>query len=169
MANSYANSSDIFVFPTTKREMSGSSRSSRLFTEQNLVSIVNKLLDVESFVISDDGNVIYFNIYGYLFELSKQNLGNLITNVTQGSSVSKGSSIWANIFIEKTGDYEELYGIDENGSYTGVVFSLDSGMFNAKNLKLLEYDGVSTWFVPDSSRVKFKYRSLQNPLDCGEI
>ena len=83
MGNYLANSSNIFVFPTTKREQIN--RSSRLLTEKNLVDIVNRLVDIESFVITR--NFLYgeqssldFNIYGYY--ISIDDFDSVINSVT---------------------------------------------------------------------------------------
>lgn len=178
MGNYLANSSNIFVFPTTKREQIN--RSSRLLTEKNLVDIVNRLVDVESFVITKDfiygdESSLDFNIYGYY--ISIDNFDSVIDSVTFGEEITKGSSIWANIFIYKTGDYEELYGADENGTYSGVVFTLNNPITGTgedgkvKNLKLVEFsnNSVDSAFIPQTSMVKFTIERFMNPLDCGEI
>ena len=178
MGNYLTNSSNIFVFPTTKREQIN--RSSRLLTEKNLVDIVNRLVDIESFVITR--NFLYgeqssldFNIYGYY--ISIDDFDSIINSVTSGESVTSGSSIWANIFIYKTGDYEELYGADENGTYSGVIFTFNNpitgtdGNGKVKNLKLVEFSNssVSSAFIPKSSLVKFSVDRFMSPIDCGEI
>lgn len=177
MGNYLADSSNIFVFPTTKREQV--SRSSRLLTEKNIVDIVNKLVDVESFVITrgymyGSGSPIDFNIYGYYFNIS--NFDDVVDAVTDGETISRSSCIWANIIINKIGDYDELYGTDENGEYSGVIFTFNNPLTNSngrgiiKKLKLVEFtsNDQSSAFVPDSSLVKF-VSSRINPIDCGEI
>ena len=150
MGNYLANSSNIFVFPTTKREQV--SRSSRLLTEKNIVDIINKLVDVESFVITrgyvyGSDSSIDFNIYGYYFNVS--NFDDVVDAVTNGESISQSSSIWANIIINKIGDYDELYGTDENGEYGGVIFTFNGPM----NGGLYQgYPRYLTWFdVPAAS------------------
>lgn len=178
MGNYLANSSNIFVFPTTKREQI--SRSSRLLTEKNLVDIVNRLVDVESFVITR--NFVYgskssldFNIFGYY--ISVDNFDSVIESVTSNESIVKGSSIWANIFIYKTGDYDELYGSDEDGVYSGVVFTFNNPITGTgddskvKNLKLVEFEeaSIESAFIPQMSLVKFTVERFMNPIDCGEI
>lgn len=177
MGNCLANSSSIFVFPTTKREQIN--RSSRLLTEKNLVDIVNRLVDVESFVINryftyGNKNSLEFNIYGYY--ISVDNFDEIIDSVTLGETITKGSSIWANIFIYKTGDYEELYGADENGAYSGVVFTFNEpiqsvGGGKVKKLKLVEFlnNSVSSAYIPQSSLIKFSVERFMDPIDCGEI
>ena len=176
MGNYLADSSNIFVFPTTKREQI--SRSSRLLTEKNIVDIVNKLVDVESFVITrgytyGSSSSIDFNIFGYYFNVS--DFDEVIDSVTDGENVTSNSSIWANIIIDKVGDYDELTGTDENDKYDGVIFTFNdpissSGRGYIKKLKLVEFSSnlISSAYVPESSLVKF-VSSRINPIDCGEI
>jgi hypothetical protein len=168
----YSTSSNIAVFPTTKRE--SSDRSARLLTEQNLVDIVNRLLDVKSFVITKDFNfngIFEFNIYGYFFRIS--NIGDIINGLinlelSNGVTLDSNSAIYANIHTFTTGDYEELYGSDENGMYDGVIFTLNDHLSNTdKWLKILDYS-TGSWNIPIESLSKFIGYSI-NPIDCGEI
>lgn len=171
----YADSTNIVVFPTTKRELND--RKSRLLTEQNLVDIVNRLLDVKSFVITK--NFVYtdsfeFNIHGYFFKIA--NIGSLVdlivnSEITNGLVLNDNSCIYANIHTFVTGDYEELYGHDDNGSYDGVVFTMNNPLSNTdKWLKILQYSTrLSEWVVPGESYAKFNGMSLMSPIDCGEI
>lgn len=177
-----AASSNIFVFPTTKREANKGleNRTARLFTEKNLVDIINKLLDVNAFVISksfsmNDNSILEYNMLGYLFRTKgiQSIIENVFGNITPESNTPV--SLWANIFISKVGDYEELYGIDDEvkGVYTGVVF-FDSPISNAsQSLELLRYtedlNGLKSWIIPKSSKVKLSVESLPDPIDCGEI
>ena len=177
MSNSLASSTNIFIFPTTKREQI--SRSSRLLTEKNLVDIVNKLVDVDSFMITKNysygsNKSLEFNIGGYYINVN--DFDSVIDLVTNNESVVKGSSIWANIFLYKTGDYEELYGADENGSYSGVVFTFNTPINSignggtVKNLELVNFlnSSIESAYIPDSSYIKFIPERM-NPIDCGEI
>lgn len=171
----YANSTNIVVFPTTKRELND--RKSRLLTEQNLVDIVNRLLDVRSFVITK--NFVYngsfeFNIHGYFFKIA--NIGTLVdlivnSELSNGLVLNNNTCIYANIHTFVTGDYEELYGSDDNGSYDGVVFTINNPLSNTdKWLKILKYSTeLEEWVVPSESYAKFSGISLTSPIDCGEI
>ena len=176
-----ADSTNIVVFPTTKREVND--RKARLLTEQNLVDVVNRLLDVESFVITKNFNIngsFEFNIHGYFIKIS--NIGDVVDLIVTGESnngivFDENTCIYANIHTFLTGDYEELYGSDENGSYDGVIFTLNSPLTNANNkyLKILQCTPTDDtppqykWYVPQNSYVKFYATSLLNPIDCGEI
>ena len=168
----YPSSSNVAVFPTTKREIND--RSARLLTEQNLVDIVNRLLDVKSFVITkkfEQNGSFEFNIYGYFFKIG--NIGSIIDGLVtleqaNGVVVDENSCIYANIHTFLTGNYEELYGSDENDVYDGVVFTLNSPLSNTdKFLKILD-NSSGSWDIPPESLTKFKGFSI-NPIDCGEI
>ena len=174
MGQYLSDSNNILVFPTTKREVND--RKARLLTEQNLVDIVNRLLDVDSFVITKDFDIngsFEFNIHGYFFKID--DIGDIIRLIVDGetsggSTINSGDCIYASIHTFITGDYEELYGVDENGSYDGVVFTLNEPIQNTdKFLKILQYSSSGNWFVPRSSYAKFDGNSLIDPLDCGEI
>lgn len=102
-------SDSIKVFPAVRRTKSPAE--SRQLSEKNLVGLVNKLLDVDSFIISYDAtaDIMKFNIAGYYFEVSNFN------NVTE---------TYAKLVIDSTDDsqYPELKG-DENGNYLGLEFT----------------------------------------------
>lgn len=177
MGNYLANSSNIFVFPTTKREQV--SRSSRLLTEKNIVDIVNKLIDVESFVITRNyiygvGSSIDFNINGYYINVD--DFDEVIDSVVDGETITSNSSIWANILIYKTGDYDELFGTDEDNKYSGVIFTFNNPLSSSnagavvKKLKLIEFSSssINSATIPQNSLVKFTADRI-NPIDCGEI
>lgn len=114
MSNIASNS--IKVFPAVRRSGDAFVANSRQLSEKNLVGLVNKLLDVDSFIISYDPNggenqmgLMKFNIAGYYFEVSNFN------NVTE---------TYAKLVIDSTDDsqYPELKG-DENGNYLGLEFT----------------------------------------------
>lgn len=102
-------SDNIKVFPAVRRTESPAE--SRQLSEKNLVGLVNKLLDVDSFIISYDATayIMKFNIAGYYFEVSNFN------EVTE---------TYAKLVVDSIGDsqYPELKG-DENGNYLGLEFT----------------------------------------------
>lgn len=147
-------SSKISIFPTPNR---GTDPQARLITEFNLVNIVNRLVDKESFVISYDNtpagieNNIIFNIYGYWIKANLKN-NSLLTNASN-------SSLYARIQVKKlsNSDFTELQGEDKNNTYSGVEFlagnpGTDSDGWHS--LKLLEKVS-GTWQVPEDSKVRF--------------
>lgn len=140
-------SSKISIFPTPDRS---TDPQARLITEFNLVNIVNRLVDKDSFVISYDNtptdtkNKITFNIHGYWIEAD-----------LKGSDLDKGN-LYASISItskSNTNPFVELIGQDSSsGTYTGVKFSTDPfGGDDAKYSLQLLAGGK----VPEDSKVRF--------------
>ena len=155
MAN-YLQSENISIFPTPNRGTNYQPQA-RLVTEFNLVNIVNRLVDKESFVISYDNtpagieNNIIFNIYGYWIKANLKD-NSLLTNASN-------SSLYARIQVKKlsNSDFTELQGEDKNNTYSGVEFlarnpGTDSDGWHS--LKLLEKVS-GTWQVPEDSKVRF--------------
>lgn len=170
-------SENIAVFPSTRR--AGSKPLARLMSEQALAGIVNKLINLEGFVISDfteyeDTVPLEFNLYGYYFKIS-----NPITSLGLGSTFSSGA-VYAHIEIVTSIasdmlEYEELFGQDDNGRYTGLVidsspdYVAQHGGF-VKTLKLAELSNPNVWSVPEGSKVRFSKDSLDlSVIDGGVI
>lgn len=174
---SIVNSDNITVFPATRR--SGSKPLARLMSEQALVGIVNKLIDLEGFVISDyeeivESNSLEFNIYGYYFRIT-----NPVTSLGIGTTFTSGG-IYAHIeLITSTASdnlqYEELFGQDDDSKYTGLV--IDSSLnYTAqhggivKTLKIAELSPNNVWVIPESSKIRFSKDSLDlSVIDGGVI
>ena len=147
----YLNSKNISVFPTTDRPEYDPL--GRLTTEYNLTSLLNTLLGVDGFVITDPGNAenasngnerlenaIYspttttgtvkfqFNIKGYIFTI--HNLGNLIGQFTSTASTAIYAYIDIKSDYNNTGDnpnktlFQRLSGgNDTSKGYENVIFS----------------------------------------------
>ena len=182
------NSSNIQVFPTTKR--SGIDKRSKLLSEANLTNIVNMLLDKKAFVITninsieiqDNSNniilesdsILEFNILGYYFKIDSIQalLDKIFDSYTDlvNSVTNNKVSIYANIDTVQIGDYEELYGTDNLNVYDGVSFS--TNIETNKYLKILEIEldsnGHYKLIIPKESQVKLISRSIDN-IDLGEI
>lgn len=170
-------SSSITVFPTTKRQKGN--RSSKLLTESNLVNIINSLLDVESFVITDNitsnDSSIEFNILGYYFKISK--ISDILAEV---NPTNLTHSIYANIYFMRSGDYKELYGTDVQDPvdstqyyYDGIYFTENEPDMSASgSLKILsrQLQGSlnNSWYIPYESKIRYMQRSFGN-IDCGRI
>ena len=132
-------SSDIKeIFPSTKTKTIN-----KLITENSITRIINRLLDVEGYVISSEfpesvinsyiqspNNNTYipisngiqncdleFSIRGYYFNLGKYS--DLLSSI----NLSPGESLVANIYISNDTEYPELYGQDtvEQKSMTGTT------------------------------------------------
>ena len=73
MASAYIASDNISVFPSTRR-IHSQDFSARLMTESAISRIINNLIDVDGFVISNTApataeDIFEFNIYGYYFQV----------------------------------------------------------------------------------------------------
>ena len=157
-------SSKISIFPTPDRS---TDPQARLITEFNLVNIVNRLVDKDSFVISYDDtpdsnsnqNKITFNIHGYWIEADLKD-----------SDLDKGN-LYASISItskSNTNPFAELIGQDSSsGTYTGVKFSTDPFKGDDAKYSLQLLAGGK---VPEDSWVKFtnsNHRSVT--IDDGDL
>lgn len=177
---SYLHTQDINVFPSARR--GNKQVSARLMTEASIVGIINKLIDRKGFVITPalditPTNSFEFNIFGYYFNVNPmQTILDLFDDTTL--------DIYGAIIIERTGNYNELWGQDEPDSsntnfvYKGIQFLSEeptNSLLNNSNqelyyLWLLHRDGIdSNWYVPEQSRIKFEFSSLPPDLDGGEI
>lgn len=168
MANNYFyNSSSVKIYPSSKRS-DAFDRNSRLFTEQNIISTVNRLTSRDSFIIDGltienafidnsavekDPNRFIIksgscNIHGYLF-----NLDDLELNISEVNAKA-GDWLYLAILIKKTivtanntkTAYEELSPIALNTSNNGYNISLDA------ELTLIDTQNNPN----DSSSSKFK-------------
>lgn len=171
-------SEKISVFPSTKR--GNTERSARLISEENLVNIINKLVDKDSFVISGSPDTalsdtyIEFIIHGYYFKADREALIEQFTN---------SLNIYAVIYTENTeSGYTVLKGQDTGGvnsTYKGVHF------FNNENGNSTDFENGDTrycllllsrastnddWYVPKESMLNIKGFRIQDiNVDGGEI
>ena len=167
---SYLISGKISVFPSTRRTYSSSH--SRQVTEASLVGMINKLIDVDSFVVTKLSDTYLgtdefsFNIHGYYFITT---LGDVVANFTD--------DVYATITIDVSGgvpEFYELSGQDVNNEYRGVEFTSTEQQGENKYCLHLLHKGEDTnnkWEVPESSQVKFSMGSLPKLelIDGGEI
>lgn len=166
----YLNSEAVGVFPTTGRPQKDPL--GRLTTEYNLTSLINILLDVDGFVITNDidgfnNNSIgafQFNIKGYIFTIHK--IGDLFNS----SDFSDASNLFASIKIKidagnsitSTGN-ENLNRIqsiidgedNKDGSYRGLSILPTKPTDGSYSLHILEKRG-SKWYIPEESKIKLK-------------
>ena len=179
----YISSDKISVFPCGNR--SDAYPNAKLTTEFNLTNIINKLINVESFVINKEYktnnivNDLEFNIKGYYFKLDSSAVTTLV------SQFSSSHSIYAIIKITdvESGDYsfKELQNIADGSGHTldvgsefqGLKFdSASSSNTNEYSLKVLEKSG-STWIIPEGSKIRFKSIANDNSrliiVDDGEL
>ena len=139
----YISSSDIKMYPTARRD-DDFDRNARLNTEQNLVSIINRLTNIDSFVIQglsiENGSLTAgsCNIHGYVFNI----LNDLSITVSGNSS---NNMLALQIRIKKQGDVEELIAktSDESG------FSFERCAINAL------HPGVSAVILHNQEKVGY--------------
>ena len=145
----YLNSKAVGVFPTTGRPQKDPL--GRLTTEYNLTSLINTLLDVDGFVITnnidgfDNTSQIdfQFNIKGYIFTIHK--IGDLLESLNKSTdtSLSNAKKLFASIEIkldsgssaadkedENLNRIQSIVGADvvegkDKGNYTGLNISPD--------------------------------------------
>lgn len=175
----HLNSEAVGVFPTTGRPQKDPL--GRLTTEYNLTSLINTLLDVDGFVITNnidgfDNNsegAFQFNIKGYIFTI--HNIGGFLKSLNNSidTSISNATNLFASIKLKidagssatSTGDenlqrIQSIVGIDDavEGKYTGLTIS-DAKIDGSYSLHILEkrQDGDTyKWHVPEESKIKLK-------------
>lgn len=153
----YLHTSDISLFPATNKP---TDPSSRLTTSYNLTNIVNRLLNVDGFVVNSnlefiennyDKNFIEFNLNGYLIRV--ENLKSMIdaylyaygyvdSEGEQLKPIESGKSIYANIAVR----YEHV--TDNTGNELKPTFNLTQLLGREIILTELETIGGEVSTVP---------------------
>lgn len=164
----YLGSGNIRVFPSTRRTHQSSH--SRQVTEASLVGLINKLIDVESFVVTkltgEEGTdaEFAFNITGYYFITE---LGYVV------EQFQSATDIYATITIDTSGSVPEFYeleGQDVNNEYQGVEFTTTQQTGTNKYCLHILHKENGSWVVPRNSQIKFSTDSFKLELiDGGEI
>ena len=171
---SYANSGDIAVFPVSNRGP-GYNVESRLMTELNITNIVNKLVDMDGFVITDDAqlekstinngsNVSFeFNINGYYFKI--KDLYNFLRQKVADDGNEAPSYVTAYIACEETNGFKELKtietsdtGLDVDSEFRGVGFHFDNNGYEENAFaESISYPHLNLftarWSGPQGARV----------------
>lgn len=178
---SYIASTGIDVFPSTRRS---SYPTSRLMSEENVVSIVNKFLDTDGFVISDSLTEagLDFNIHGYYFHVEYAPL------IAAANSIAN-SDIYAHIILTTTENsesgenYIELWGQDNDNVFQGLTLTGNTNNPEDPNppeagqqtttefyhLKILTRTENNDYVIPDESKFKFLEKSVDFEVDGGVI
>ena len=191
----YLNSKNISVFPTTDRPEYDPL--GRLTTEYNLTSLLNTLLGVDGFVITDPGNAentsngnerlenaistgtvkFQFNIKGYIFTIH-----DLSSLIGQNGQFKDKNAIYA--YIDIKSDYNNTNtsdnpnktlfqrlsgGNDTSEGYKNVTFSdSDPSLSNYYSLKILEkHSDDGNWYIPKDSKIKFLTTTTGNRRDIS--
>lgn len=120
--NNYTASGNISVFPCGNRQ--GQDIQARLNTEYNLVSIINKLVDMKSFCVtssvSDKGQFL-FNVGGYLFSVAN------VDDLKDKLNDSGKSYLYAGICVGKRGNLYELLPLKTSDDDTNTNIDMDMG------------------------------------------
>lgn len=192
----YTKSNNIQIFPVTNRPKYDPA--GRLTTEYNLTSLLNKLLDVDGFVITTNPDAINtinsevpfdFNIHGYMIHI--KNIKDIIpSNVTINGTqiyailkIQTASNSAKNLRVDHISggddDNDNNTSNDNNSEYTGIIFETlapkqtlpTSPGVKEYYLPILEYcDGE--WSIPVESKLKFKTNSegySSVAIDDGEV
>ena len=170
-------SRNIKVFPSAKRGANATYAEARLSTEASLINIINQLVDVDSFVITDtyEGNKsLEFNIHGYYFKILSPQL-NLIPLVPDAQD------IFASITLIPVGGLMELNGVDDDDSQNSLYRGLGIGasaqdaqqippvdIYQIFTMHLLTKSG-NNWIIPEESKLKFNKSLGTIIVDGGEI
>ena len=161
----YIQSDNIKVFPTSKRD-DAQDRNARLTSEQNLISIVNRLADKRSFIIGDGlkvkNNQITpgaCNINGYWFNiLNNIDIRNL--NATNNQFLCFKITLTKSTLSQSL-IFEELQNGDLDGEYKGLEIVVvdsykDSEDQNIYYLPIAQYT-ASGWKSVNAVDNKIKY------------
>ena len=126
---------------------------------------------ISTVTVSSDPAELDFNIFGYFIKLDSNGVFELL------DSLSSENDIYAHIVLDSTHlpdnngpEYVQLIGTDDEGVYTGVVFtnsdnySHDSDEVHTLHLLTKKnFSGTDWWVIPRSSVIKFY------SVDGGEI
>lgn len=188
----YAKSNNIQIFPVTNRP--DHDPAGRLTTEYNLTSLLNKLLDVDGFVITTSPDAIDtineevpfdFNIHGYIIHIKSikdiipQGITNNGTQIYAILKIATVSNPIKNLRVDSIVDGDTSN--DNNSDYEGIEFRtlapeaeltiVENNGQKAYYLPILEYYN-NKWFIPVESKLKFKTNSegySSVAIDDGEV
>ena len=153
----YLSSDNVKVFPSARRS-NQNDQFSRLMSESTIVSIVNKLIDTDGFVITDTytaNGQLEFNIHGYYFNIVKSTE---IMTTYQGAD--DGTILYASIILSIYSplNFKELKNCDDGDEYQGLIISdtipTPASGEEVFNLAILQKVG-SNWVIPQTSQIKF--------------
>ena len=153
MSEKYIKSDQINVYPTTTRD-DDLDRNSRLQSEQNLISIINRLVDKDAFIIdgfdiAPSGNILKpgsCNIHGYYFNITNEIL---LTDYFAANTWAENDIIYFRISVKQVTNnsltLNELQGLDQgvgdSRRYSGLeLIKLAAGS------DLPKADGLDTYY-----------------------
>lgn len=170
----YIKSDNINIFPLAKSRPSN--RSNNLFYEKNISNIVNQIIDVSGFVITEDTSnieisettaqltqgIFEFSLGGRYFHISVSFENDNPVPTVLCTGVRAGDSVWAYIDFDGNG---EILGQDQNEEYTGLKITTDAEEISSNSVKLKLFDivqgqnGLEAVVLSDSYK-KFDIKSV---------
>ena len=156
----YLSSDKIKVFPSARRNES-TDTFSRLMSESTIVSIVNRLIETEGFVITNaytNNGQLEFNIHGYYFNITDST--EIIAAYSGVTNVVLYASIIISSFAPLT--FKELKNCDNGGLYEGLVVgdstTIPTPVGNEEVFTLAILEKVNgNWIIPEESKIKFTH------------
>ncbi len=170
--SAYIESNNIRVFPSSKRD-DAYDRNARLSSEQNFINLVNRLTNIDSFVIeglepSVTNSTLTItkgscNIHGYLFSLLSDveiSLSNLGTQSDTNKYICL--EITTNVGSAANVEFTELSGIDSEGVYQGLTIKIDNldSVSNTYKLPIAEYSNNS-WQSITTKTLKYLVKDIK--------
>ena len=153
----FISSDNILVFPCGRRH-SDYDITARLTTEYNLVSIINKLVDRESFIVTDvdftsgitaenETTLFCFNIGGYLFTTTPKDIFDAVkdSSATNIYAYINKNTLTLNDDGNINQELVELAAFTSNGNNIDTSATLlDSGAANAEQFVGVNFIGADT-------------------------
>lgn len=157
MANYFAQSNKVEVFPSTLRTIGDA----KLTTEKNLTNMVKSAVDKDSYIIertSDD--TLKLVIKGYRFDVKDFSL------ILNSTKFENADAIYADITIQENSNLlvanDGSLTLDSNNEFKGLVFTdTETG------LKVAE-KGANGFELPQESFKKYNSESLGFNFDCAD-
>lgn len=166
---SYIKSENINIYPASAR----SNSIDRLNIEHNMINIVNRLTDIDSFIISGldvqiSNNKIMImpgacNIHGYYVSIKNENNDPYDTGIAAKAGIVQLKLTYNTTIILDTAAIQ-LSGTDDSGEYTGL--SID--VANTANVDIAPTTNDNTWILPIAQIIKkdnsYEIKKLNNIL-----
>ena len=166
---SYIKSENINIYPASAR----SNSIDRLNIEHNMINIVNRLTDIDSFIISGldvqiSNNKIMImpgacNIHGYYVSIKNENNDPYDTGIAAKAGIVQLKLTYNTTLILDTAAIQ-LSGTDDSGEYTGL--SID--VANTANVDIAPTTNDNTWILPIAQIIKkdnsYEIKKLNNIL-----
>lgn len=190
---SYLDSRRVKLFPSAYRgntETIEYDPEAKLTTEYNLTTIINRIVDKDSFVISrkieDDKDILKCSIHGYYFSIdltdeSSTNGTNPLTDFTNAKQIyatiklqnvegtyTPGTSSTKYSLLSLANQKSSTLNIldDDKDGFVGLNLSdTKSNLIGTYSLLILYWDDIKkSWSIPEESKLKISTDSIYNPI-----